>query len=245
MLLAEATWKLGRNPLDHVAARTGLRFLDGAHVRYGVLSRFELESFPRTWHVDPARVLFTPYYYTLSEAELRRPREGDGTIFAGGDSLRDYRPLVEAMRALPQHLEIATRGTGRGWMRALPENVTVRAMSPAEYAERAASASVVVVPLERRGDRSAGQATYLNAMALGKPVVVSDVAGARDYIADGETGILVAPGDPRALATALRALHEDPALARRLGAAARADVRSRFGPDHYVERLLAIVDDAL
>lgn len=245
VLLAEATWKLGRNPLDHIAARTGLRFLDGEHVRYGVLSTFELESFPRTWRVDPERVHFTPYYYTLAEGELRARREGDGTIFAGGNSLRDYRPLVEAMRALPQRLMIATRTAGHGWARALPANVTVRATTPAEYNERTASASVVVVPLERRDDRSAGQATYLNAMALGKPVVVSDVAGARDYIADGETGILVPPGDPRALATALRALHEDPALARAIGEAARADVLRRFGPDDYAERLVAIVDAAI
>jgi len=40
-----------------------------------------------------------------------------------------------------------------------------------------AAASVVVVALQPREDRSSGQGTYLNAMALGKPVVVTDVAG--------------------------------------------------------------------
>jgi glycosyltransferase involved in cell wall biosynthesis len=244
VLLAEATWKRGRNPLDRVVSRLGLPLVDGPHVYYAVLSTLERQAFPRTWGVDPRRVVFTPYHYTLSESELRMPTREDGSIFAGGDSLRDYAVLAEAMCAVPHPLVIATRRRGGRWRQEAPANVTVRATSPAEYNRRTAAASVVVVPMEARTDRSAGQATYLNAMVLGKPVVVSDVAGARDHIRDGETGVLVPPGDPAALAAALRGLLEDRGRARRIGAAAKRDVLDRFGPDRYVERLLAVVDRA-
>ena len=244
VVFAEATWKVGRNPLDQLATRFGLRMLDGPHVRYCVLSSRELELFPRTWHVDPARVAFTPYHYTLSPAELKDARPGDGSLFTGGVSLRDYGTLVEAMRSVSSPLTIATRGRPR-WARQVPATVTVRETTPREYNELTAAASVVVVPLELRDDRSAGQATYLNAMALGKAVVVSDVAGARDHVRDGETGVLVPPGDPERMALALNTLLADRGYARRLGQAAREDVLARFGPDRYVERLLEVVDDAL
>lgn len=61
----------------------------------------------------------------------------------------------------------------------------------------------------------------LEAMARGRPVVASAVGGLRDAVVDGETGLLVPPGDPDALGRALRALLDDPARRARMGAAGR------------------------
>jgi glycosyltransferase involved in cell wall biosynthesis len=68
----------------------------------------------------------------------------------------------------------------------------------------------------------------LEAMAAGLPVVATAVGGIPELVADGETGLLVPPGDPDALAAALRRLVADPELRRRLGEAARARVEERF-----------------
>ena len=62
------------------------------------------------------------------------------------------------------------------------------------------------------------------AMASGRPVIGSRIGGIVDIIADGENGLLVAPGDAGELAAAMRRLIEDPALTERLGARARASV---------------------
>ncbi len=244
VVIADATWRSTNNPLDYLASRLGLFPLDGSHVRYCVHSAVERERFPATWRVDPQRVVFTPYCHTLSDDELATPTSDEGGVFAGGDSLRDYRTLVEAARTVPFPVTIATRKTNEEWTRDLPANVIVSALSHQEFSERMASASVVVVPLEPRDDRGAGQTTYLNAMALGKAVIATDVAGARDYIRDGQTGLIVPPGDPGALGWALRRLLEDRDYGRRVGSAARRDVLDRFGPDRYVEQLLAVADAA-
>jgi glycosyltransferase involved in cell wall biosynthesis len=242
VVIADATWKVANNLLDRLASRFGLLPIDGSHVRYCVMSSAELASFPNTWHVDPARVVFTPYHHTLSDEDLAIPTSSDGAIFAGGDSLRDYATLIEALRGLPDRACIATRTIGPELQRELPVNVEVRTLSRRDFDERTAAASVVVIPLEPRQDRGSGQTTYLNAMALGKAVIVTDVAGVRDYIRDGETGLIVPPEDPPALADALRRLLDDPGYASRLGASARRDAIERFGPDRYVEQLLAVVD---
>ncbi len=68
----------------------------------------------------------------------------------------------------------------------------------------------------------------IEAAALGKPIVATSVDGTREIIADGETGLLVPAGDPEALAAAVRRLLDDPALAARLGAAARETIPPRF-----------------
>ena len=67
------------------------------------------------------------------------------------------------------------------------------------------------------------------AMAAGLPAVGSDVPAVRELIADGQTGLLVPPRDPGALAEALRRLAGDAELRRRMGAAARHRIAERFG----------------
>ncbi len=68
----------------------------------------------------------------------------------------------------------------------------------------------------------------LEAGACGVPVVAGASGGIADAVADGETGLLVTPGDPEPAADAVRHLLNDPALARRLGDASRARVVEHF-----------------
>jgi glycosyltransferase involved in cell wall biosynthesis len=70
--------------------------------------------------------------------------------------------------------------------------------------------------------------SILEAMAASLPVVATRVGGVGELVADGETGMLVPPGDPAALSAALGLLIADPELRRRLGDAGRERVRRRF-----------------
>jgi len=82
---------------------------------------------------------------------------------------------------------------------------------------------VAVVPSvpTRDGRREGIPVALMEAAASGRPVVASRLSGIPEAIEDGVDGILVAPGDPVALAVALARLAEDPKLRQRLGAAAR------------------------
>jgi glycosyltransferase involved in cell wall biosynthesis len=82
----------------------------------------------------------------------------------------------------------------------------------------------------------------IEAMALGKPVVVTRVGGLPEVVEDGKDGILVPPSDPRAMAARIIEVLGDPALRERLGRAARRraeafDVRAsvRRSEDAYEE----------
>jgi glycosyltransferase involved in cell wall biosynthesis len=72
----------------------------------------------------------------------------------------------------------------------------------------------------------------LEAWSAGKPVVASAVGGLRDLIADGETGLLVPPGEPAALAAALRRLLVCGELRDRLGSAGREVARRQYSWQH-------------
>lgn len=68
----------------------------------------------------------------------------------------------------------------------------------------------------------------LEAMAAGRPVVSTHLAGVPEMVCDGETGDLVPPGDPAALADALARLATDPEARRRMGAAGRSKLEAQF-----------------
>ena len=77
----------------------------------------------------------------------------------------------------------------------------------------------------------------VEAMALGKAVIATDHGGPREILAHGESGLLVPPGDPTALAGALDGLLRDPARRERLGAAARHRVEERFDVGRLAGRI--------
>ena len=77
--------------------------------------------------------------------------------------------------------------------------------------------------------------SLIDAMAASKPAVATAVGGVPEVVVDGETGFLVAPHDPRALADRIVRLLKDPALRAQMGAAALTRARERFTVERMVE----------
>jgi len=247
VVISDCTWKRGTWWLDRLACRLGILLADGPRVTYCVLSNDETKTFPLTWGVDPERVAFTPWPHSLPEEELQEMPSDDGPLFSGGDSLRDYSTLLRAAASVEAEVTVATRRPPAYAKRGVPSNVRLGPLDPDQFVQAMRRARAVVVPLRPTTDRSAGQTTYVNAMAMAKTVIVSDCIGVRDYVQDGVTGVLVPPGDPGALAKALR-WASDPARrgeVREMGARARRVALERFGPEEYVAGLVEIARRSL
>jgi len=84
----------------------------------------------------------------------------------------------------------------------------------------------------------------LETAAAGKPIVASDIGGLSDVVVDGETGLLVRPGDARALAAAIERLIGDAGLRERMGEAAGRRAAD-FAPDAVVPQFEAAYELAL
>lgn len=97
-----------------------------------------------------------------------------------------------------------------------------------------AACTVFVLPSHREGMPMAA----LEAMATGRAVVTCDVAGCREAVVDGESGLLVPPRAPAALAVAMEQFLEDPSLAARMGHAARARAEREFDSAKVNARML-------
>lgn len=85
----------------------------------------------------------------------------------------------------------------------------------------------------------------LEAMAAGKPVVATAIGGTDEAVVDGETGLLVPPGNPSALAGAIRRMLDNPDLASTLAAAGQRRVAMRFSSHAMVAGVAAVYDELL
>ena len=87
--------------------------------------------------------------------------------------------------------------------------------------------------------------SVLEAMASARPVVATDVAGSNEVVRHAESGLLVPPADPRALADAIRRVLSDRVEAERLARAGRARVEREFSVERMVRGVEAVYDQVL
>jgi glycosyltransferase involved in cell wall biosynthesis len=214
------------------------------------------------------------------DTEFWRPqsevKEEEGLICSAGLEFRDYPTLVRAVEGLNARVVI---GAASHWSKRRdtatdaehPSNVRVDKFDYAALRELYARSSLVVVPLDDT-DFQAGVTTILEAMAMGKPVVVTHSEGQTDVVEDRRTitrgpqprvratgllrelatqagvdleptGFYVLPGDPEALKRAIVYLLERPEERQRLGQAGRRTVERLVTVEQFGERLRSLVEE--
>ena len=104
-----------------------------------------------------------------------------------------------------------------------------------------ASVDAVVLPSYREGLPKG----LIEAAACALPLVTTDVPGCREVVRDGVDGLLVPARDGAALAQAIARLHDDPALATRLGIAAREKALAEFDERIVIARTCAVYGELL
>jgi glycosyltransferase involved in cell wall biosynthesis len=206
-----------------------------------VHSRTQLEAGVKQLGIPRDRLEFVPYSAdTTFWQPLGLPEEC--LIVSAGREHRDYAVLDRACASLGHQLLIAAGSLySPGAVCTMPSPTSraiTRQLDHVRLREWYARAAVVVVPL-LPNDFQAGVTTLLEAMAMGKAVVVSATEGQRDIVIDGETGLLVPPGDEDGLRVVLERLLRDPAERMRLGRNARRAVQEQFSLDRYVDALAA------
>ena len=150
-------------------------------------------------------------------------------------------------RGVPVKLEIAGDGPLRDGLAAAGSaaglgDVLRGALPHEQVRELFRRATVFCLPcvVASSGDRDGLPTSVLEAMALGVPVVTTDVNGLTETVIDGETGLIVPEHDPAALSEALERILGDPALATGLSEKARVHVEQGFSLEQSVKILRSL-----
>lgn len=153
-------------------------------------------------------------------------------------ALRDFKGIIHAVRAWPRVLErhpdarllLVGSGTEEAALRAevarlaIGDSVVFAGMR-SDVPEVLRGSDMVVLP-SIYGENL--PTVLMEAGGCARPVIASDVGGISDIVADGETGLLVRPGDDEGIAQAVLRLLDDPALGTKLGLAGRERMERLF-----------------
>jgi glycosyltransferase involved in cell wall biosynthesis len=239
----------GLRALDNATARLTARLLA---VSDDTRRAFEAQGYPADRIETVPNGILLPVVDTSNglRAELGVPAEAPlaGEIARLCD-VKGQRELIQAAARVPE-LHVVLAGddleTGGAYRESLvaeaeragvADRITFAGFRPAESVLGALD--VFVLPSWTEGM----PITVLEAMAHRRPVVATTVGGTPELVLDGETGLLVPPRDPEALAEALRSLVADPQRARRLGEAGYARVAERFTVERMTTRVLEVYDE--
>jgi colanic acid/amylovoran biosynthesis glycosyltransferase len=197
--------------------------------------------------------------YSPSGPPASPPGDGAGARVLSVAGLRPYKGLsvlVDACRILrDQGIDVQCTLVGEGPLRrALEQQIAgegledrlhlAGAVTQGRVAELLRDRPIFALPsvVLRNGMMDGIPVALMEAMAAGVPVLASRISGIPELIEDGVGGILLEPGDSRALARSIRRLAEDPELSRSLGDAGARKVRAEFSLDRCTRQLLELVD---
>jgi len=202
---------------------------------FAVWASHEVNDYSAAFSIPREKFLFIPFHHTLEGFNFEI--SDDNYIFSGGDGDRDYPTLLEAVRGLNVRVVIATRRKDWNGTVSIPSNVEAFPVNHKDFRKWMAGSKMVVVPMEKGLLHSGGQQTYLNAMAMGKPVIVADDKGAKDYIENEVNGMIVPSGNVGALRMAIKSVLEDHEFSSRIANNAK-NAYGIYSTPRCMERIL-------
>ncbi|MEO8613017.1 MAG: glycosyltransferase family 4 protein [Chloroflexota bacterium] len=192
-------------------------------------------------HLGVDNQFFAPLPHVKQDANL--------VLKLGEIRTRDYDILFRAVDGLPIKLLAAASGywyareTNTSLPFKIPDNVEIAGyFSQFELRELYARCQFVVLPLFNV-NYAAGVTATLEAMAMGRAVIVTRSEGILDYIIDGQTGVVVDNGDVGALHNAICHLISHPEEAHRLGQNARQRIEDELNMTTYLARTARLLQD--
>jgi glycosyltransferase involved in cell wall biosynthesis len=214
----------------------------------------DLSGYTRYFGVRATRSSYVPFKVNNSHMRVDAHEFGEDYILAAGQALRDYDTFIRAVADLPYPAAIPRfsfdgfegKGPSFKWKESnLPKNLTILpdTGSRMDLVRYLARAKVVVIPTQAKSLCASGLSTYLDAMYLGKCVVLTEGPGASDVLTD--QAILVPPHDPVALRGAIARAWGDEALRRKTAAAGKAYAHSLGGEQDLLKRVFSEAVSAL
>ncbi len=200
-----------------------VRYALGAVDRVTVLTRAEVEAYQRLFHLRNSQIslcLLGAYDLVPGGPQAAQGAGSRPYVHASGRSARDYGTLIKAAQGLAADVVIHGRGYNFAGL-SLPSNVSIGEMAPREeYHRLLRDAAVEVVPLQDT-PAPVGSSQIVFSMMMGKAIVATRTGNTVDYIEDGVTGLLAAPGDAEGMRAAIQRLLNHPEEAAAMGQAAR------------------------
>lgn len=201
-----------------------------------VLTEWERDRYAGAYLIPPERLVHVPWAFRRDDRGLPPFDPEARTVLSSGRAGCDWETLFAAARGASWPLTVICARPDLRDIERLNQDSRAEVLCeiPREtHDERLRSAGAYAVTLSPTEGPSVGHVRVMAAVGAGVPIVATDVAALDGYVVDGATAVLVPPGDPDALRTALDRLLADPAQRRRLRERASAHADQRSYSDYF------------
>jgi glycosyltransferase involved in cell wall biosynthesis len=211
--------RLPRNRIIHIGNGIDLSWFSRASVDQERARRLRGEIGEGRIVLSCGRAVREKGFFELVEASAKVIKEHPDAVFV----LAGQGPDLEKLKELARKIRVSENWRFLGWRE--------------EMRELLAISYVFVLPSWREGmPRS-----IIEAMAMERPVIATNIRGCREEVIHGETGILVPPRDPESLGAAIITLLRDEPLATKMGEAGRARAEELFGEEGVIEKQIEAI----
>lgn len=211
-----------------------------------VTSKFDMQFYSERLGYSTNRIYYSPLgMYDIFRDQSNPSNCNVDFIYSGGRSGRDTKTLIAAFETLNIPLVLNARPYDLVGI-VIPENVTVSDLVPfSQFCDYNNQARFVVVTLEDRHSSAMGLTSIIYAMSAGKAVVATRTPWTSEYVNEGETGLLVNPGDPVDLRRAILYLWNNPDVAQKFGERAREIYLERYTFEAQARRIDEVIHTVL
>ncbi len=211
--------------------------------RFVVHTRGEIDGYAGWLGVDAAKLRFVPLQSGRLGALPPSPIEPP-YIVSMGSAHRDYRTLLQALRGTGIRTVLIA---GPQLLEALPRQddvIALHGLSRDQCHAILAGAELNVVPIDD-AMTAAGQVTFTRSLRMGIATIATRCIGTVDYLRDGDTGVLVPPGDAVRLREAIVGLWNDRERRARIARAGYLHAARELSDEAAGQRLGEVIDDVL
>lgn len=213
-----------------------------------VLTEWEKQKNAELFGIPPGRLEYIPWPLS-AEGDVLAPFDSkpeNDMVLSSGRAVSDWETLFQAAEGQSWPLTVVCGRADLAAINILNQNGRARVLNDISFEDHHAmlkDAAVYVISLKET-EGSTGQVRLSNSVRAGAPVVATRVRGLEGYVIDGESGILVEPGDWRGLRAAIEGLLADRELRRQLRQTAFLQA-GRWTYEQYFATMRKLVDDIL
>ena len=165
---------------------------------------------------------------------------GNGSVFCGGEAMRDWNTLFKAAKLLPgvQFIAVARKINFDAFLE-VPANVTMYYDCDFDFFyQQLRESSIVAMPLTTTAP--AGLTVMIRAALLSKPIIITSTPSTKDYVENNTNGILIGKGDEKMLASEIIRLLADTSAAEKLTSSMTESIK-KFSMSNYFKTLDNII----
>ncbi len=202
-------------------------------------SQYEMDTYNELFRFRKPKFYYVQLGRTYELNSYKGSEINKNYVFSAGQSNRDYDTLIKSMKFVNIDLIIATTNN-LNIPSDIKENILVMQLANEKFQSALLNSILMVIPLDEI-EYSSGQIVLINAMALGKCVIITETKWTKDYITHGENAWLVPPKNERALADAINNLLNDSKLRSSIGQKAQHYYNSKLNGKEFGKRIIEII----